>query len=135
MPRKPCFQFAVRKMLPGGPTCSSMMFAQNKRLTVRRNSQETIVKRLSYLYAQNYGYWLILSPGELLGPNLTISSPALLLLKPNSSVLIWSTQEISGWGGKHKVKGTAELYLQMHVNGHFLALSASSVQLKIYEDI
>lgn len=36
-----------------------------------------------------------------------------------------------GWGGKYKAKDAAELYLPLHVNGHFLALSASSVQLDI----
>jgi len=25
-----------------------------------------------------------------------------------------------GWGGKHRVKDTAELYLLLHVNAHFL---------------
>lgn len=38
-----------------------------------------------------------------------------------------------GEGGKHTVKGTAELYLPLHVDGHFLALSESSVQLNIYD--
>lgn len=61
-------------------------------------------------------------------PKLATSSTALLLLRPSTDVELKEGARVER---EHKVKDTAECPVAFH--GHFLALSASSVQLSVHE--